>query len=232
MGQRKVLVVDDDPNVLELISLYLVKEGFAVVTAEDGRAAVGKHGSERPDLVILDIMLPEVDGWDVCKEIRRHSKTPIIVLSAKDEDYDRILGLELGADDYVTKPFNPRELVARVKAVLRRFEDGQLHTRELVIEYPHLYINRADYVVKDSRGKVPLTAKEVDILWLLASHPGKVFTREQILNRVWGYDFAGDSRTVDTHIKRIRQKLGRSPDRGWEIETVWGVGYRFEVSDE
>ncbi len=231
MPPGTVLVVDDDPNIRQLMRLYLEQDGFTVIVAEDGVTAIEKHNEVQPDLLVLDIMLPGRDGWDVCREIRKDSLTPIIMLSARGEDYEKILGLELGADDYLTKPFNPRELVARVRAILRRSGVTGI-SGDQCMEYPDLYINRSDYVVKVPRGRVSLTAKEFEILWLLMESPRQVFTREMILDSVWGFDHPMDARTVDTHIKRIRRKLGPSPGGCWEIKTVWGVGYRFHLKDD
>ena len=214
----------------ELLELYLTKEGFAVVQAADGAEAILKAQQLKPDLMVLDIMMPVMDGMEVCRQVRKFSRVPVIMLTARTEDEDRIHGLELGADDYVSKPFNPRELVARVKAVLRRAparEEGQLE--EDILKFPNLLINRQEYVATSSGNSVQLTAKEMDLLWHMASHPGRVFSREQLLESIWGYEYFGDTRTVDTHIKRIRQKLGVQEDSLWDIKTVWGVGYKFEV---
>ena len=228
MPPSTVLVVDDDPNIQQLMRLYLEQDGFTVVVAGDGVTAIDKHNEVQPELLVLDIMLPGRDGWDVCREIRKDSSTPIIMLSARGEDYDKILGLELGADDYLTKPFNPRELVARVRAILRRSAGAPIPA-DPCIDYPDLSISRSDYGVRGPLGQVSLTAKEFEILWLLMESPRQVFTREMILDSVWGFDHPMDVRTVDTHIKRIRRKLGPSPGGSWEIKTVWGVGYRFQV---
>jgi two-component system response regulator ResD len=225
---QKILVVDDDENIVELISLYLRKEGFTVIAARDGGEALRKIAEQDPDLVLLDIMMPVKDGWEVCREIRQHYRAAVIMLTARGEAYDKILGLELGADDYITKPFNPRELVARVKAVLRRSrrknEGGrQLHYRDLIIDLDEFAVSREGRPLS-------LTRKELELLWLLAGEPNRVFSREQLLSRIWGYDYTGDTRTVDTHIKRLRRKLGAG--EGWRIGTVWGVGYKFEVERE
>ncbi|MFP4199794.1 MAG: response regulator transcription factor [Clostridia bacterium] len=224
---RRILAVDDDSNVLEIIRLYLEREGHEVLTATTGELALRLWKRESPDLVILDVMMPGTDGWDVCRRIRADEGTPVMFLSGRDDDQDRILGLELGADDYITKPFNPRELVARVKVILRR-TSGEISGPE-VVSYPGLELNRSDYSVITDRGKVDMTPRELEVLWLLASNPNRVFSRDLILQRVWGYDYLIDTRTVDTHIKRIRKKLGDAPDGSWRIGTVWGVGYRFEL---
>lgn len=222
----RVLVVDDDPNICELIRIYLEKEGFQVAVCHDGRKAVEAFKEQTPDIVILDIMLPGLDGWQVCREIRRLSDIPIIILSAKDETFNKVLGLELGADDYMVKPFEPKELVARIRAVLRRFERHEDTPEQIV--YPGLMINKSTYTVKINGREVDMPPKELELLYFLASNPNKVFTREQLLENVWGFDFYGDTRTVDVHIKRLREKLGSDETR-WSIRTVWGVGYKFEV---
>jgi len=230
MPTQTVLIADDDAKIRELLELYLTKEGFVVEQAADGAEAILKAQQLKPDLIVLDIMMPVMDGMEVCRQVRKFSRVPVIMLTARTEDEDRILGLELGADDYVSKPFNPRELIARVKAVLRRVpgrEEGQ--TEGEVLKFPQLLINRQEYVVTSSGNPVQLTAKEMDLLWHMASHPGRVFSREQLLESIWGYEYFGDTRTVDTHIKRIRQKLGVKDDSLWDIKTVWGVGYKFEA---
>lgn len=222
----KILIVDDDINICELIKLYLRKENYDVVTVHDGLKAIEVFQQAAPNLVVLDIMLPGIDGWEVCKEIRKISNIPIIMLTAKGESFDKVLGLELGADDYVVKPFDAKELVARVKAVLRRYEPKGLDNQQVV--YPNLAININQYNVKLNGETVELAPKEIELLYFLASHPNRVFNREQLLEQVWGYEFLGDSRTVDVHIKRLRQKLNVD-SANWEIKTVWGVGYKFEV---
>ena len=227
-AQEKILVADDDESIVDLIALYLGKEGFAVITARDGEEALSQVARHSPDLVVLDIMMPVKDGWEVCREIRQRYGMPVIMLTARSEDYDKILGLELGADDYITKPFNPRELVARVRAVLRRSRQSGGESR--LLQHPGLEVNLDEFTVTKEGQPVALTSKELELLWLLAGRPNQVFSREQLLTRVWGYDYTGDTRTVDTHIKRLRQKLG--PGRGWDIATVWGVGYKFEVDKD
>ena len=222
-----ILIADDDPVVHESLGLYLDSEGYEHQSAYDGQQALEMFESLHPDLMVLDLMMPKVTGLDVCRQIRQNSSTPIIMLTAKGEEIDRILGLELGADDYIVKPFSPREVLARIKAVLRRFSEKAPEDKS-IIRFPHLEINLSNYQVKACEQVVPFTPKEVEILHMLASHAGQVFSREQILSHVWGYDFFGDTRTVDTHIKRIRQKL---PQEGvpWALKTVYGVGYKFEV---
>lgn len=231
MAQSKILIADDDEKIRELLELYLTKEGFVVEQAADGAEAILKAQQLKPDLIVLDIMMPVLDGMEVCRQVRKFSQVPVIMLTARTEDEDRIMGLELGADDYLAKPFNPRELVARVKAVLRRMThstDDTL-TKDTILSFAQLTINRQEYVATSSGITVQLTSKEMDLLWHLASHPGRVFSREQLLESIWGYEYFGDTRTVDTHIKRIRQKLEVKDDSSWDIKTVWGVGYKFEV---
>ena len=223
----KILIVDDDTNISELIALYLNKEGYETKEVATGRLALEVFESFRPDLVLLDVMLPELDGYDVCKEIRKHHRTPIIMLTAKGEVFDKVLGLELGADDYMVKPFDPKELIARVKAVLRRntqpVEEVAPKNR---IVLDNLIIDKDNYSVTYEGALVELPPKELEVLYFLASHPKQVFTREQLLDKIWGYDFVGDTRTVDVHIKRLRDKF--EGDHTWSIKTVWGVGYKFE----
>jgi two-component system, OmpR family, response regulator ResD len=222
-----ILIGDDDPVVHESLGLYLTAERYTFSSAYDGDQALQKFETDHPDLVILDIMMPRMSGTDVCRAIRRRSAVPIIMLTAKGEEIDRVLGLELGADDYIVKPFSPREVVARIKAIMRRLGEKQQETHS-DLRFEGLEINLDNYQVKVGGEKVPFTPKEVEILHLLASHPGQVMDREQILSQVWGYDYFGDTRTVDTHIKRIRQKI-TLPGAPWGLMTVYGVGYKFEV---
>ncbi|MCX7921275.1 MAG: response regulator transcription factor [Clostridia bacterium] len=222
----KVLIIDDDVNICELIRLYMEKEGYEVLTAYNGIKAIEVFKEAAPNIVILDIMLPGIDGWQVCREIRKVSTIPIIMLTAKGETFDKVLGLELGADDYMVKPFEPKELVARVKAVLRRYEHKEVDVQEIV--YPNLIINKTNYTVRINSKDLELPPKELELLFFLASNPNKVFTREQLLEHVWGFDFYGDSRTVDVHIKRLREKI-EIENQIWQLKTVWGVGYKFEV---
>lgn len=226
MDIMKILVVDDDKNICELVRLYLEKEGYKVLTVYDGQKALKVFKDFAPNLVILDIMLPGMDGWEVCREIGKISSIPIIMLSAKGETFDKVLGLELGADDYIVKPFDTKELVARVKAVMRRYGNRDINGEEVV--YPNLVINKSNYEIKVSGKEIELPPKELELLYFLASNPNRVYTREQLLEHVWGFDFYGDSRTVDVHIKRLRQKI-ESGNEPWNIRTVWGVGYKFEV---
>ena len=227
MANNKVLIVDDDEHIVELIKLYMDKEGFDTVTANNGKKAVELFKSEAPAIVILDVMMPEMDGWQVCREIRRVSNIPIIMLTAKGETFDKVLGLELGADDYMVKPFEPKELLARVKAVLRR-SDRKESNAEKEIVFPNLTINLSNYELKINGNIVEVPPKELELLYFLASNPNRVFTREQLLEEVWGFDYFGDSRTVDVHIKRLREKL-EGVEANWQLKTVWGVGYKFEV---
>lgn len=230
---QKVLVVEDDINIAELLRLYLEKDGFEVKIAHDGGEGLKLAESEQPDLVLLDIMLPVLDGWQVCRRLRKTTKTPIIMLTAKGETEDKVSGLEMGADDYIVKPFSPREVISRIKAVLRRASNaGETDKQEALttLTYGNLEIQPERYSVKLNGEPISCTPREVELLHLLASHPGRVFEREQILSRIWGYDFFGDTRTVDTHIKRLRQKLSCPQPCGWEIVTVYGVGYKFEVT--
>ena len=224
-----ILLVDDDPNISRLVQLYLEKEGFEVKTADRGDDALAMFRKMPPDLMLLDVMLPGMDGWQVCRTIRKTSSIPIIMLTAKDETFDKVLGLELGADDYIVKPFSPREVLARIKAVLRRFSDKTQDEDSSIIRLPQLEISLENYQVKAAGKIIPCTPKEVEILHMLCSNVGQVFSREQILSRVWGYDYFGDTRTVDAHIKRIRQKLPQE-NVPWTLKTVYGVGYRFEVN--
>lgn len=223
---KTVLVVEDDSNIAELLRLYLEKDGFSVSIASDGGKGVSEFERISPDLVLLDIMLPVLDGWGVCREIRTTSKTPIIMLTAKGETFDKINGLELGADDYVTKPFDVKELLARIHAVLRRAEGGD-HASEKRLEFPGLIINLDSYELIVNGKKVD-TPKELELLYRLAATPNRVYTRNQLLDEVWGFDYFGDSRTVDVHIKRLREKLEGASEK-WSLKTVWGVGYKFEV---
>lgn len=235
--KQKILIVDDDVNISELISLYLTKECFDTKIANDGEEALQLFTSYQPNLILLDLMLPGVDGNDVCREIRRTSSVPIIMLSAKGEIFDKVLGLELGADDYIIKPFDSKELVARVKAVLRRFHPLSSATsvsQQSVskqngeyVEYPDLIINQSNYSVLYYKQKVEMPPKELELFYFLASHPNQVFTREQLLDHIWGYEYIGDTRTVDVHIKRLREKI--KDHSAWSLSTVWGIGYKFDI---
>ncbi len=233
MATEKILVVDDDNNICELLRLYLEKEGYSVILAKTGMQAVRSFAEHQPDLMLLDIMLPELDGWQVCREVRKYSNKPIIMLTAKGETFDKVLGLELGADDYITKPFDAKEVLARIKAVLRR--TGTSSVAEPVeeikqVSYDNLVINLTNYELKVKGKRVEAPPKEMELLYHLASNPNRVFTRDQLLDEVWGFDYYGDSRTVDVHVKRIREKLEDVSDK-WELKTVWSVGYKFETKD-
>ena len=231
VAKQKILIVDDDNNIAELISLYLTKECFETKIVNDGELALKEFQTFRPNLILLDLMLPGIDGYQVCREIRHTSDVPIIMLSAKGETFDKVLGLELGADDYVMKPFDTKELVARIKAVLRRYvhENSASETEAIpkeCVTYPNLIINLTDYSVYYFKQRVEMPPKELELFYFLASHPNQVFTREQLLDNIWSYDYIGDTRTVDVHIKRLREKFSQPAE--WNIATVWGVGYKFE----
>lgn len=230
VARQKIMIVDDDANIAELISLYLTKECFDTRMVYDGEEAIKEFESFQPNLILLDLMLPGIDGYQVCREIRQKSSVPIIMLSAKGEIFDKVLGLELGADDYIIKPFDSKELVARVKAVLRRFQPDKPSAAKpsgKYVEYEDLVINQTNYSVGYMGDTVDMPPKELELLYFLASSPNQVFTREQLLDHIWGYEYIGDTRTVDVHIKRLREKI---KDHGnWSISTVWGIGYKFEV---
>ena len=226
----KILVADDDQNIAELLKLYLEKEGYTVVLAADGMEANEKFAAENPDIVLLDIMMPKLDGWQVCRDIRKKSNCPIIMITAKGETFDKVLGLELGADDYVTKPFDTKEVVARIKAVLRRTAPASDTSDVKEVNYDKLSINLTNYEMKVNGVSVDTPPKELELIYHLASNPNRVFTRDQLLDEVWGFDYYGDSRTVDVHIKRLREKLEGVSDK-WELKTVWSVGYKFETKD-
>lgn len=230
--KQKILIVDDDENIAELISLYLTKECFDTMMVYDGEEALKAFDSYQPNLILLDLMLPGIDGYQVCREIRTHSTVPIIMLSAKGEVFDKVLGLELGADDYIIKPFDAKELVARVKAVLRRFQNTAkpeipAADKSKCVEYPGITINLTNYSVVADGVTVDMPPKELELLYFLASSPNQVFTREQLLDQIWGYEYIGDTRTVDVHIKRLREKI--KDHANWKLSTVWGIGYKFEV---
>jgi len=226
----KILVVDDDSNICELLRLYLEKEGFAPVFAHDGRAAIEAFGEHNPALILLDIMLPVLDGWQVCREIRKSSGVPIIMLTAKGEVFDKVLGLELGADDYVTKPFDAKEIVARVKAVLRRTGEPTAEPELKEVRFDQLSVNLTNYELRVGGKKVDAPPKEMELLFYLASNPNRVFTRNQLLDEVWGFDYYGDSRTIDVHVKRLREKL-EGVSAKWSLQTVWSVGYKFATEE-
>lgn len=232
VNKQKILIVDDDANIAELISLYLTKECFDTMIVEDGESALRAVDTFAPNLILLDLMLPGIDGYQVCREVRSSSSVPIIMLSAKGEIFDKVLGLELGADDYMEKPFDSKELVARVKAVLRRYKPAAAVPAKPAVEcveYPDLTINKTNYSVMYMGKNVDMPPKELELLYFLASSPNQVFTREQLLDHIWGYEYIGDTRTVDVHIKRLREKIKDNPN--WALSTVWGIGYKFEVKD-
>ena len=228
--KQKILIVDDDANIAELISIYLTKECYDTKMVHDGEEALKAFAQYQPNLILLDLMLPGIDGYQVCREIRTKSNIPIIMLSAKGEIFDKVLGLELGADDYIMKPFDSKELVARVKAVLRRFQPAKPETASpdiKCVEYPDLIVNQTNYSVVYCGKTVDMPPKELELLYFLASSPNQVFTREQLLDHIWGYEYIGDTRTVDVHVKRLREKI--KDHESWGIATVWGIGYKFEV---
>ncbi|MBQ8869097.1 MAG: response regulator transcription factor [Oscillospiraceae bacterium] len=232
MTQTKILVVDDDKNICELLRLYLEKEGYAVTLAFDGREGLDAFAKNDPDLILLDVMMPNMDGWQVCREIRKTSECPIIMITAKGETIDKVLGLELGADDYVVKPFDSKEVVARIKAILRRTTSAPEtdNSSKKIVNFPKLSINLESYELKVDGKAIDTPPKELELLFHLASNPNRVYTRDQLLDEVWGFEYYGDSRTVDVHVKRLREKLeGVCED--WSLKTVWGVGYKFEVKE-
>lgn len=230
VAKQKILIVDDDVNIAELISLYLTKECYDTRMVNDGEEALAVYDQYQPNLILLDLMLPGIDGYQVCREIRTKSNVPIIMLSAKGEIFDKVLGLELGADDYIMKPFDSKELVARVKAVLRRYQPVKQEAPASdikCVEYPDLVINQTNYSVLYYGQPVDMPPKELELLYFLASSPNQVFTREQLLDHIWGYEYIGDTRTVDVHVKRLREKI--KDHKSWSLATVWGIGYKFEV---
>lgn len=232
MAAEKILIVDDEKNICDLLRMYLEKDGFRTIIANNGRAALQLFREREPDLVLLDIMLPELDGWQVCREIRKISDKPIIMLTAKGETFDKVLGLELGADDYVTKPFETKEVVARVKAVLRRAGGENKPDKDIKeVEYDNLVVNLTNYEMRVKGVRVDTPPKELELIYHLASNPNRVFTRDQLLDSVWGFNYGGDnSRTVDVHIKRLREKLEGASDQ-WSLETIWRIGYKFQTKD-
>ncbi len=229
MTDIKIMVVDDDSNICELLRLYLEKEGFQAVVMPDGEQALAAFDTVKPDLILLDVMMPRLDGWQVCREIRKKSQCPIIMVTAKGEVFDRVLGLELGADDYIVKPFETKEVIARIRAVLRRSGVSD-QKKERVVEYEGLSINMENYELRVNGTAIDTPPKEMELIFHLASNPNRVFTRDQLLDEVWGFEYYGDSRTVDVHVKRLREKLDGVSDR-WNLKTVWGVGYKFEVKN-
>ena len=233
MDKTRILIVDDDKNICELLRLYLEKEGYETSLAYDGEEALEKFTSDKPNLVLLDVMMPKMDGWEVCRRIRATSQVPVIMLTAKGETFDKVLGLELGADDYIVKPFDTKEVVARIKAVLRRYTIGAEKEQEekKQISYDKLSVDLTRYELKVNGKVVDAPPKELELLYYLASHPNRVFNRDQLLDEVWGFEYYGDSRTIDVHVKRLREKLEGVSDQ-WNLKTVWGVGYKFEVKED
>ena len=231
MALGKILVADDDRNIAELLRLYLEKEGYTTELAADGEEAVAKFNADTPDLVLLDIMMPKLDGWQVCREIRKKSNCPIIMITAKGETFDKVLGLELGADDYIVKPFDTKEVVARIKAIARRVSAAPAETEVREVRYDKLSVNMTRYELRVNGKVVDTPPKELELLFYLASNPNRVYTRDQLLDEVWGFEYYGDSRTIDVHIKRLREKLEGVSDK-WALKTVWGVGYKFESEEE
>ena len=231
MALDKVLIVDDDKNICDLLRLYLEKEGYSVILSHDGEEAVVKFNALKPDIVLLDVMLPGLDGWQVCWEIRKKSNIPILMITAKSDTFDKVLGLELGADDYIVKPFDSKEVIARIKAVVRRTGQSPAEMEVREVRYDKLSVNMTRYELKVDGKVVDAPPKELELLFYLASNPNRVYTRDQLLDEVWGFEYYGDSRTIDVHIKRLREKLEGVSDK-WELKTVWGVGYKFETDEE
>ena len=231
MALDKVLIVDDDKNICDLLRLYLEKEGYSVILSLDGVEAVVKFNALKPDIVLLDVMLPGLDGWQVCREIRKKSNIPILMITAKSDTFDKVLGLELGADDYIVKPFDSKEVIARIKAVVRRTGQSPAEMEVREVRYDKLSVNMTRYELKVDGKVVDAPPKELELLFYLASNPNRVYTRDQLLDEVWGFEYYGDSRTIDVHIKRLREKLEGVSDK-WELKTVWGVGYKFETDEE
>ena len=231
MALDKVLIVDDDKNICDLLRLYLEKEGYSVILSHDGEEAVVKFNALKPDIVLLDVMLPGLDGWQVCREIRKKSNIPILMITAKSDTFDKVLGLELGADDYIVKPFDSKEVIARIKAVVRRTGQSPAEMEVREVRYDKLSVNMTRYELKVDGKVVDAPPKELELLFYLASNPNRVYTRDQLLDEVWGFEYYGDSRTIDVHIKRLREKLEGVSDK-WALKTVWGVGYKFEADEE
>lgn len=223
----KILIADDNRQIISILEEYAKKEGYEPIIAADGFEALELFKSQQPDLILLDVMMPKIDGFEVCREIRKTSNVPIIMITARGEDFEKIMGLDIGADDYIVKPFSPSEVMARVRAILRRLEDGQ---KQQILKIDNLEINLDNYVATIDNRDLSLTKKELELLWTLASNNSRVFSRDNLLDMLWGYDYYGDSRTVDSHIKRLRTKLDKYEHDKWQIKTIWGVGYKFEVN--
>lgn len=231
MALEKILIVDDDKNICDVLRLYLEKEGYGVILCHDGNEAVVKFNALNPDLVLLDIMLPGIDGLQVCREIRKKSSVPIIMITAKGETIDKVIGLEIGGDDYIVKPFDAKEVIARINAIARRVSSGNSEPETKEVKYDKLSVNMTRYELKVDGKVIDTPPKELELLYYLASNPNRVYTRDQLLDEVWGFDYYGDSRTIDVHIKRLREKL-EGISESWSLKTVWGVGYKFELNDE
>ena len=228
----KILVVDDEASIVTMLAYNLKKEGYDVVTAEDGEVALEKFEREKPDLLLLDIMMPKIDGYEVCRTIRKNSNIPIILVTARGEDFERVMGLDIGADDYIVKPFSPNEVMARVRAVLRRTPGETTAVQnDKIMQISNLTVNLEEYTAMINQVKIPLTKKEIETMWILGQNPNKVFTRDNLLDSLWGFDYYGDSRTVDSHIKRLRAKIDKEEHPQWRIKTIWGVGYKFEIDE-
>ena len=230
---KKILIADDNEDITDILSNYIEREGYEAVVAKDGEQALELFESEEPVLVLLDIMMPKIDGYEVCRAIRRKSGVPIILVTARGEDFERVMGLDIGADDYIVKPFSPNEVMARVRAVLRRApETRTVVQNDKILEISNLVVNMEEYTAMINQVKVPLTKKEIETMWILGQNPNKVFTRDNLLDSLWGFDYFGDTRTVDSHIKRLRAKIDKEEHPHWRIKTIWGVGYKFEIDEE
>jgi DNA-binding response OmpR family regulator len=231
MTVEKIMIVDDDRNICDLLRLYMEKEGYEVILAHNGTEAISKFATAKPDIILLDIMLPQQDGWQVCREIRKKSNVPIIMVTAKSETFDKVLGLELGADDYIVKPFDTKEVIARIKAVSRRISTSEPKSDIMEVKFENLAVNMTRYELRVNGKPVDTPPKELELLFYLASNPNKVYNRDQLLDEVWGFEYYGDSRTIDVHIKRLREKLEGVSNK-WSLKTVWGIGYKFEALDD
>ena len=231
-SKQRILIVDDDENIAELISLYLTKECYETKIVYDGESALSELSVFKPNLILLDLMLPGIDGYQVCREIREKSDVPVIIITARGEDFERIMGLDIGADDYIVKPFSPSEVMARIRAILRRMSRQDTEESKGVLNVSTVTINIEEYTLHISGTNIPLTKKEIETMWVLAGNPNKVFTRDNLLDSLWGIDYFGDSRTVDSHIKRLRAKLDKVPHPEWRIKTIWGLGYKFEIEEQ
>lgn len=232
---KKILIADDNEDIIDVLSNYIVREGYEPVVAKDGEQALELFEKEQPAMALIDIMMPKIDGYEVCRSIRKKSSMPIILVTARGEDFERVMGLDIGADDYVVKPFSPNEVMARVRAVLRRVPEGKVQTSsssEQILSLSNLVVNMEEYTASINGNKIALTKKEIETMWILGQNPNKVFTRDNLLDSLWGFDYFGDSRTVDSHIKRLRSKIDKEEHPQWRIKTIWGVGYKFEVDED